>query len=262
MSMRIGPDNMAFSPIKINSNLIGNSPKFRHGSDTEDKNRTDKVALSPTGKAMNLVENLIKQKKRVQEQRSELMATTAEKGRPLGSIEDQLKSYDEQLKNLDQQIATATVEQNKPDDAEKMKNNTYKKPEPKTKEEVQAEKMSNILVASASVEHAEIISSVKASTDGEIGVLKSEIKTDGGNVSQMKIDQLTELETKSGDLITDIAVKLNEATAESDDIVEVKPTESVNYTEYDDKIKIDKSLEELNEIEDDTNSNVVEMARQ
>lgn len=231
--MRIAPENRGFNLIKLNSNLVGNSPDFKKSSKTEDGTRKDSVSLSPNGKAMSLIDNLMKQKERIQEQKSELKASAIDSEGGLGSISEQLESYDEQLKSLDEQIATARTDQFVDNDTKKMENNTYKKPEPKTKEEALNAKMTNIIESANSVENAETISSVKATTDGEIGVLKQEIKLDGGRniVSEAKLEKLAELETKSNDLIADISEELSDAVSDVEDVTAVKPTEPVEPTD-------------------------------
>ncbi len=173
----------------------------------------DNATISPTGKAVNFLESLLKQKQNIQERKNELIGGTLEKGGNISDIEAQLDLYDEQLKNIDEQIAEATAKSLEESEKEnKNKIDLYEKP--KTESEIQSERLHNIMSLSSTMEQAETIETVKGRIDGEANVLKSQIKTDGDRASESKIDRVAELEARSADIMGQVSEKVGEVTEE------------------------------------------------
>ncbi len=110
-------------------------------------------------------------------------------------------------------------------------NTTYEKP--KTKEEIQNERLSNITTVSNSVEQLKITSSVKKQLDGEGKITQTEIELDKsrGISSEIKKEKLSEVEKKSGEITEDIAKRFSEIDknlAENDEIKATKSEEDEN----------------------------------
>lgn len=169
-----------------------NSPFLNATLQTGEKTqKKDTLTIGQGAKKNSVFEQLSKQRENITKQKYDLIGRTLEKGGSMESIKGQLEVYDEQLKNLDIQMKQALMEQN-----EKKEDKNAVKNEPKTEEELQAQRMNRLLQSDNSLEQAEVITSVKERTEGEIKVLKSEISLDGDSVLDSKVDQLAELEGK------------------------------------------------------------------
>lgn len=147
------------------------------------------------------------------ERKGELKAANAENGGSMLDIQSQLNLMDEQLKNLDEQIAKAQTEEFKTEEKDR-EGRLYDKP--RTEEETM-----------------NVITSAKDKADGEVRVLKVEIKSGFGNIEK-KIEKVAELRGKSTDLleqVSEYAGAVNKAASE------------INNTE--DKVKAEASQEQL-----------------
>lgn len=188
--MRISGSNMFQNAgLRLNNQ---NSPFLNATLQTGDKiQKKDTLTIGQGAKKNSVFEQLAKQRENITKQKYDLIGRTLEKGGSMESIKGQLEVYDEQLKNLDIQMKQALMEQK-----EKKEENNGIKNEPKTEEELQAQRMNRLLQSDNSLEQAEVITSVKERTEGEIKVLKSEISLDGDSVLDSKVDQLADLEGK------------------------------------------------------------------
>ena len=172
-----------------------NSIRFEH---------KDSVRISPIGRKNSMIESFMKQKQSIMEQKEKLKSNTLEKGGTLDSIKSQLESFDEQIKNIDGQIAKSMAEQSKKQEEEKRMD-IYSKP--KTKEEVDSERLTNIVSNSSDLRQAKVISSVKKKVDGESRILKAEIKTGNGPIESKKA-QIKGLDQQSANLASEVSEKL------------------------------------------------------
>lgn len=145
----------------------------------------DKVTLSPQGKIMSAIENLMKQKESISEKKSSLISKTLENGGDMDAISAQLETYEEQLDNIDEQIAQMTANFAKSLTEKQDEKKSGKSDEGKDKEQIQTEQLSTLANVAEDVKHAERISSVKNKVDGEIRVKKAQIKS-----GEIQIDTL------------------------------------------------------------------------
>lgn len=179
--------------------------------------RRDRVDISPRGKKQSLIEQLMKQKELIQENKQAAIDRSVENGS--GNIQQQLDEYDQQLKDIDEQITQLQAEQVEEDTkaGEAGESSIYEKP--KTEEELQMEQLSDITKLSAVSDQAEFISSVQDKMEGRVNVLNAELKTGWGN-TEKKLEEISELESRSRQLTSEIAGKLQEVNghiAEKDD---------------------------------------------
>lgn len=163
----------------------------------------DSVRISPMGRKNSMIESFMKQRQSIIEQKEKLTSSTLEKGGTLDSIKSQLESFDEQIKNIDQQIAKTMAEQTKKQEEKKV--DIYSKP--KTREEVENQRLTNIVSNSSDLRQAEVISSVKKKVDGESRILKAQIKTGNGPIESKK-EQVTALDQQSVNLASQVSEKL------------------------------------------------------
>lgn len=172
----------------------------------EEKPRTDVVAVSPVGKKQSMIEQLMKQKEFLQERKQSLLNSAAENG--TSGIDLQLKEYEQQMKDIDQQITKLQTEDMEEKKSEDKTGTIYE--EPKTKEDIQKEQLGDLTALANGTDQAEVITSAKKQIDGRIKVLSSEIQFGYGNTSS-KIEKITELESQSEKLQSEIAEKLGDS---------------------------------------------------
>lgn len=139
--------------------------------------RTDKVTLSPAGKAAQMLEALTKQKQGVVEQRNKLIADTLESGRELKTIETQLEGYEEQLNTLDEMMVDITARQME----ELAKEQEAKEPpkkQPATAEEADARQMQSMTRVASTMEDVKIQHRVSRRMEGEAKVKENQLRRD------------------------------------------------------------------------------------
>lgn len=134
------------------------------------------------------------------------------------TIKPQLEALDEQLRNIDVQISQAIADETKKQEEEKSPENK----EPQTSEEIQYEKMTDVVSLSNDVDNVDLLDSVKDRVDGRIKVLKSEIELDKLNnelsgASSYKERELADLETQSVKIASDIGSRMADIVKESNE---------------------------------------------
>lgn len=101
-----------------------------------------------------------------------------------------------------------------------------KKDEPKTEQEIENERLANVMNLSLGLQKAEMVSSVKARVDGEAHVLKSEIELDkfhdpseetSKEMITEKEGQLADLEQRSNELLSDIGEIIGETVEKAEE---------------------------------------------
>lgn len=248
----------------INVQRVNQSIAKRIGVSQEDQQslKRDSLRISPQGRASSLIENLMKQKLDINERKGQVLASAVEKGQSKEAIQSQLDLYDEQIKNIDKQISEITVQLMK-EEAEKQQPKIRDK-QPKTKEDIQNQKLANITKMSMSLDKMDTISAVKTNLDGNVSTLKSEIKVDKirseGVISskeliEKKEELLSEMETRSLNLISDIGEQFSEVTKiidENNNLVSDQSEEDIDTSTLDNTVKESKDPtdEETTETED------------
>lgn len=233
--MRVG-----FGPVgQWNTNRLNQGGARTNGgvgtAPVPQNQRRDTVAFGAKGRMNRLLENLMKQKASIEEQRKSLIGATLEKGGSLDSIKSQLEAYEQQMKNVDEQIAEMMAKEVEKQ-AEKMRPPDDEGP--KTEEEIQNERLANITELSTELSQAKTVSSVKTRVDGQARVLKAEIELDKMHAGSSagakefiakKEAKLVGVERQSRKLASQIAKKLNDTTEK---IAEnAKPQDVIKETE-------------------------------
>ena len=212
--------NNLFQSYQINRSAA-NKPGGREAAASQEERR-DTLTLSPAGKAQNLITSLMKQKMEITDRKNSLIASTIEKGFSMESIKSQIEDYDEQIENIDLQISQAmTRELEKKEDKEKEND------EPKTQEELQNERLTDVVTLSGDVRNVDMLDSVKTRLDGRIKILESEISLDNGRrgAADFKKEELSDLKQKSAKLASDIGSRMVDIAEEIDENNEKKPEE-------------------------------------
>lgn len=190
--------------------------------------RRDGMSLSPMGKASSVLEGLMNQRRRVNEAKNTLIGDTLEAGGTLDSIKAQLETYEEQLKNLDEQIAQS------------LKNEVIqeeKKPEkkadeePKTRLELQNQRIADLTDLSTKIDRSQTVSAIKADLEGEARVLRSELSMSSSSEGPRagKEERLSEIKGRVNDLGSQAAGELGDVTRGLEGLKETpKPVKEVD----------------------------------
>lgn len=220
ININIGNQNNVLNISGIKKGLNKNNLMHK-GVQQEQK---DSVSISPLGKANSIIESLMKQKKNVTESKNKLISRTLEKGGSIESIKSQLDDFDKQLTDIDTQIAQIMAEFKKQQN-DKQEDKVSK--EPKTEDEIQAERFNSIISQSSSLNLTQVASSVKIGIDGEVKVLESENKLDQsrGGASASKKEHLADLQKQSANL----AAKIRDGLADINEEIADNNAESVEY---------------------------------
>lgn len=219
-----------FSPTLQINNLfqsyqINRSAANKVGGKTEssDEERRDTFTLSSRGGAANMINNLMKQKMEITDRKNSLIASTIEKGASMDTIKTQLEAYDEQLENIDVQITQAMARE-----LEKKEDKENADDTPKTQEELNNERLTDIVTLSDDVRNVDMLDSVKAKVDRRIKTLESEISLDNERnerlgAADFKKEELSELKKKSAELASNIGSRMAEIAEEIDEDNEKTP---------------------------------------
>ncbi|GFI44469.1 hypothetical protein IMSAGC018_02150 [Lachnospiraceae bacterium] len=218
--------NNVFQSYQINRSAAGKAGVSRTESSEEE--RRDIFTLSPKGKAMNLINNLMKQKMEITDRKNSLIASTLEKGSSMETIKSQLEAYDEQLENIDVQITEAMAKElEKKEDKDKVDNT------PKTQEELENERLTDIVTLSGDVQNISMLDSVKTKVDRRINILESEISRDNGRLgaADFKKEELSKLKKNSAKLASDIGSRMADIAEEIHENNEKTPEKESNETD-------------------------------
>ena len=166
------------------------------------------------------VENLMNQKQSLLERKNELLSQTSESEKDKKTIQNILDTYEEQIKSLDQQISK-----------EMMSQPEKKEEKPKTKQDLEREKITDLVTLSSTFTKTKAIRAAQTQVEGEARVLESEIKTDKGRLGdsegiakkEERLVQLkqraTKIASEAGAIVKEVieeAKKEEESTEQSD----------------------------------------------
>ena len=183
----------------------------------------DVLTISNKGKNESLIQQLLNQKKLIEENKNALLKNGLENGY---IDQEKLDNFDEQLKAIDEQIAKA------------YSNNTDYETEHKdtnkhlTKEEYNQQKLNDIVSISGSLKNSATALSVKEKLSGEKNILKSEIKSDGGNASESKFKRITEIDAKTSDIMEKASKLLSDIKNSASQTAEYASEQELQNGEY------------------------------
>lgn len=168
------------------------------------------------------IRNLMEQKQSLLERKNQWVNSALENGQDIKSIHDMLESYEEQLNELEQQISQEMTRQNsgQPEKAQSQKKNN----EPKTKQAIEQERISNLAELSSGMSQIRTVQSSQTQVEGEARVLESEIKMDKGRRGDTEIiakkeEKLSQLQRRAAELTANtvkISREINEKISETD----------------------------------------------
>ncbi|MCI9217645.1 MAG: hypothetical protein HFG95_11355 [Dorea sp.] len=155
------------------------------------------------------IKNLMNQKQSLLDRKNELISAVCADGKSRESIQRLLDSYEEQIKTLDQQITQEMSRQNEKQ-IEKMQTDE-RNSVPKTKQEIENERLSNLMNLYSGLSQAGTIQSVQTRVEGEANILESEIELDKLLAGDSK--SAKELIVKKEAELADLKQQSNELTA-------------------------------------------------
>lgn len=210
------PTNSLFNTNRLNQNASKQAAALKQVGGVGLRMPRDTVSLSPYGKANSALSGLEKLKQQIEDRKSEFLSKAAEKGKSAEEIQAQLESFDQQIKDIDKQILQMTIQRtNETIEKEKHSESTSIK-RPKTRQEVENERLADITSMSAGLDKAEAVHSVKTQVDGDIGIKESEIALEesrGRDTKQLE-EELAELRSQSNQLLVGVSDQLNETLEE------------------------------------------------
>lgn len=211
MSASFSRNQMFWNTRQMKSENRGNSNLRGRDRDT--------VTISFLGQNSNSrIRNLMEQKQSLLERKNQWVNSALENGQDIKSIHDMLESYEEQLNELEQQISQEMARQNsgQPEKVQSSKND-----EPKTKQEIEQEKISNLVDLSSGMSQIRTVQSSQTQVEGEARVLESEIKMDKGRTGDTEItakkeEKLAQLQQKAAELTANTVKISGEIISETD----------------------------------------------
>lgn len=243
--------NQFFNSYWINQSAAAKNGKS--GIAASQEARRDLAVISPQGKQGSLIDTLMKQKMSILEQKDSLISSAQKDGKSMESIKTQLEAYEKQLKDVDQQISQAVAKE-----MEKQAGKGKKDDKPKTRQEIENERLANVMDMSQGLERAEVTASVKNRVDREARVLKSEIAldnmyADGSEGSKelisKKEEKLSDLEQKSAELLSEIGESVADTAEKAKEQNEVAASEKKEQDEAADSEEKKEDEERINESE-------------
>lgn len=155
--------------------------------------RSDVAMISQKGKAMSVVERLMKQKDFIRECKDSLIEQMVDKesGYCSADIARKIEEYEKQLDSIDEEIAKELAKSTDESD-EPRENNMYKGKQPLTKQELNNKKLAELTEMSGKLDQSERIDSVKDRLQGEKNVLEAELKSGDSERKRQRIKEIEE----------------------------------------------------------------------
>lgn len=211
----IGGGSNSFNLEAVNQKINRNkSLKEQQSNSAMQLGNRDSVFISKRGKQNSMIQQLMDQKQLIQECKDAEM----QRGLEHGYVnQEKIDEYDKQLELLDKKIAEAATKQSvngedKKDTGQKDNGDIVL-----TREEYEKKKFTDMMNLSSSLEESDIILSVREKMDGEASVLKAQIKSDGGRVSESKLERIAQIEEKSAQLLEGAGEKISHINNEMSD---------------------------------------------
>lgn len=253
----IGLSNSSYgSNTSLSKNILNNTGKSKQ-HDGEDKNNrtTNNLGMALSGKINknSILENLMKQKEKLTESKTNLIEKSLEKGNDPLSTKEKLETIDKQIEEIDKQINNLKLEEQRKalgteDKDKKSKDSKQKLNSDSNTDGQKDSSMDSILDISGNLTKAKALSSQRNKMEGSSNVLDNEIKTDekrGINPVRKK-EQLSKIKDKIEDITEKLGKHLKDVNNESSKNAESKDASSSVNSENRDKLLIKQQQAEIN----------------
>lgn len=172
-----------------------------------------------------MIENLMKQREKIQEMKSNLTERTLENGDDLSLIKDRLKDFDKQLAEIDEHVFALETQKREKEQREKEEKRVSTQPAANS----EAAQMTSLLQSTQSLEQVKALKSVKGPIERFHRRLTTEMRNDTarGTFIESKNEKITDLEKRMQKLDTAMSVQVKEAKEASDDAATQQVDEKV-----------------------------------
>lgn len=159
-----------------------------------------------------IIESLMKQRESIEKMKNDLTDRTLNKGEDISMIKEQLKEFEKQISDIDKKIAEEQINQRNNALGKNNNSNSNKSEQHQTETE-------QLFIQAKTLNQIKNISKVKSALNAETNTLKSEIKIDAGRgvFSNLKYNQLSNLESKINDIQQKIGKELKKQTDDKKD---------------------------------------------
>lgn len=258
--MRISGMSLSNFSYKSNTGLsrnFSNNTEKSKQKDAEGKNNSVKnnlsMALGGKTKKNSILENLMKQKEKLAESKTNIIEKSLEKGNDPLSVQEKLEAIDKQIQEIDKQINDLKMaEQRKAlgieDKDKKSKDSKQKENSELNKDEQKDSYTNNILDMSSNLSKAKALSSQRNKMEGTSNVLENEIKTDekrGINPVRKK-KELSNMKDKIKEIGEKLDEHLKDVNTESSKNTESKNASTNENSENRDQLLIKQQQAKVN----------------
>lgn len=253
----IGLSNSSYgSNTSLSKKFLNNTGKSKqHDGDDKNNRTTNNLGMALSGKINknSILENLMKQKEKLTESKTNLIEKSLEKGNDPLSTKEKLETIDKQIEEIDKQINNLKLEEQRKtlgtEDKDKKSKDSKQKPNSDSNTDGQKDSsMDSILDISGNLTKAKALSSQRNKMEGSSNVLDNEIKTDekrGINPVRKK-EQLSKIKDKIEDITEKLGKHLKDVNNESSKNAESKDASSSVNSENRDKLLIKQQQAEIN----------------
>ncbi|RAV22982.1 hypothetical protein [Paenibacillus contaminans] len=174
----------------------------KHDSISISKGARNLFSKLGPAKTNGIMESLMKQKEKLQENKNNLIERTLDKGDDISTIKNELKDFDERIRKLDELMNQHLLdERNKTlgkDEDQKQKADASQE-KPLTEQEQQQKQTDNLIGMAGSFEQIRNLGGLRTKLQGETVILKKEIELDearslSGQLSSSKREKLSDME--------------------------------------------------------------------
>ena len=232
--------NNFFNASRINQS-VSNRIENNHSISGRQSNRKDSVSITPIGKAMSAIEMLMKQKDQINEHKHKLIGNALKNGDDIGSIKSQLESYEMQLESVDEQISNIMTQEME-DRNEKPTINLNS--QPSTQEDIENQKISNLIGISLDVKQVELIEGVKLQLESQLTSLSNSDVS-----SKSSLQRASDISQRLKNITSEILEKLssaNENIKENNNQEQVSIAEDIEENNNQEQVGIAEDIEENN----------------
>ncbi len=201
--MRVNANFLWSNQTVLPSGAINRSINNQLGNKSKASN--DKSVISPQGKAMQMIEQLQKQKETIIQRKNEFLTNAEESGLDGDTVKAMKDLYDKQLEQIDEQISQIYSSQMKEASEEKEKSGVYSKKDV-LNEQSDIEKLNSISQAANKISQAEMVHGMAEKSENKISIKESEIHT-----SELRIDNLESAKLIDNSLSVEDAIKNEQA---------------------------------------------------
>lgn len=253
----IGLSNSSYgSNTSLSKKFLNNTGKSKqHDGDDKNNRTTNNLGMALSGKINknSILENLMKQKEKLTESKTNLIEKSLEKGNDPLSTKEKLETIDKQIEEIDKQINNLKLEEQRKtlgteDKDKKSKDSKQKLNSDSNTDGQKDSSMDSILDISGNLTKAKALSSQRNKMEGSSNVLDNEIKTDekrGINPVRKK-EQLSKIKDKIEDITEKLGKHLKDLNNESSKNAESKDASSSVNSENRDKLLIKQQQAEIN----------------